>query len=221
MKLKYAVVGGAKFKNGSKINFDKIIFQSNGYLNKKKFRFTKSIVGLQDFTLRFFEHNDELKYKRYNKVLDMLSIDNDKIDMILHKSSTSNIFYFKEYSKINIIKILGHRNVIIDLIRFLGIWKLIKVYSIKEIVLTILLFFRIINKVNSNLRPSNGFYNIMRTFIKLNDSSELHCFGFSKPNATIYNNDYLNFNYRPHQKIDTLIFKKIINHKKVFWNNID
>lgn len=219
--MKYAIVGGAKFNQGSEINFDIIIFQSNGYLNKKKFKYKKKLVGLQDFTLRFFEHNDKLKYKRYNKVYDMLYFDDEEIEMILHKSKTSDIFFFKEYSKINLIEILNHRNVIVDLFKFFGFWNMIRIYNLKEIILSILLYFKLVKNVNSNLRPSNGFYNLMRLYKKLDDNSQLHCFGFSKPDVKTYTNDYLNFSYRPHQKIDEIIFKKLISDKKVFWNNIE
>jgi len=219
--MKYAVVGGARFKKGSEILFDKIIFQSNGYLSKKIFKYKKNLIGIQDFTLRFFEHDDELKYKRYSKVLDMLYLDNYCLDVILHKSHSSDISFFKQYSKINIIKILDHRDVIIDLFKFFGFWNLLRTYNLKEIILAALLFFKIIHKVNSNLRPSNGFYNIMRSYNKLDNNSELHCFGFSNPDTKIYINDYLKFNFRPHQKIDQKIFNKIIRDKKVFWNKID
>ena len=40
--------------------------------------------------LKVFEHNDKLKYNRYNKVYDMLYFD-EEIEMILHK--VNQIFF--------------------------------------------------------------------------------------------------------------------------------
>lgn len=219
--MNLAVVGGANFKKGSNIYFNKIIFQSNGYIKKDLFRYDKIYLGLQDFTLRFFEHNDNLKYKRYKKVLDIISYDNETINMILHKSQTSKIDSFKEYSKINVIKILSHRDVIIDLFKFFSFSELIIVYSLKELIMIVLLLLGLKRKIISNTRPSNGFYNILRMYLQLEPNSQLHCFGFSKPDTKIYKNDYLNFNYRPHQKIDNLIYNKIINNNNIYWNEID
>ena len=219
--MKLAVVGGGDFKKGSQIYFDTIIFQSNGYIKKDLFRYDKIYLGLQDFTLRFFEHNDNLKYKRYKKVLDIISCDNETINMILHKSKSSKIDYFKEYSKINVVKILSHRDVIIDLFKFFSFSELISVYSLKELIMIVLLLLGLKRKIISNTRPSNGFYNILRMYLQLESNSQLHCFGFSKPDTKVYKNDYLNFNYRPHQKIDNLIYNKIIKNNNIYWNEID
>ena len=219
--MNLAVVGGGNFKKGSEIYFSKIIFQSNGYIKKSLFRYDKIYLGLQDFTLRFFEHDDKLKYKRYQKVLDIMFCDNEIINMILHKSETSEINYFKEYSKINIIDILSHKNVIVDLFKFFSFSELIRVYTCKELMLLALLFLGLKQKINSNTRPSNGFYNILRMCLLLESNSQLHCFGFSKPDTKVYKNDYLNFNYRPHQKIDNLIYNKIIKNNNIYWNEID
>ena len=85
----------------------------------------------------------------------------------------------------------------------------------------VLLLLGLKRKIISNTRPSNGFYNILRMYLQLECSSQLHCFGFSKPDTKSYKNDYLDFNCNPHQKIDNLIYNKLINNNNIYWNEID
>ena len=218
--MKFAIVGAAKFKKGSKIIFDEVIFQSSGYLSNHKFKYNKHFLAIQDFSLNFFELKDQNKYLRYEKILDIITHNDEKINIILHKTIYNNIFHFKEYSKLNVYQNINHRDVIIDMIKFFSFRKLFSFYSFSELILITGLFLRFNKTVNSNLRPSNGFYNIMKMFLKLDSKSVLHCFGFSRPDLQVYINNF-NFKSRPHQKFDLLVFNKLIKSNKIIFNEID
>lgn len=186
--------------------YDDGVFFSNNINLINDLNIKNSFLCIQDFTLNFPNFNDEYKYVRYKKALCVKEINNN-VETILIGDKID--FFFTEYRNLILKKKIGHKSIVRSTFRFFGIKFIFQKLSFINFLKICIVYLGFKKKINSNLRPSSGFYVLINY---LNDGYKVDTLGIGDPTG-LYTTKNVNIKKRAHVFFDSLIFNKILSQK--------
>lgn len=186
----------------SKKKYDEAYFFCNNLNLKDNLSFLELKLVIQNFTLNFSEFEDDLKYVRYFKALNIKMLKNKTKTILIGNRFNKK---YRDYDNLTIETTITHQIILKNLLKFIGLKVIFSKLKFLDLIKILIVVFGFKKKISSYLRPSSGYFIII---FLINKGVDVDILGITNPNKE-YVTKNVNSKVRAHTIMDNLIFKNL------------